>query len=186
MADFSLKESAPFDGCDLPIDLGAARLEPVAMGAIIEVMPFQGQAMAVTAAMKSLFGAALPKVGETLKTDSAEVFWYGQGQWMVCGADSAALTSELDGLAALVDQSSAYATLYLTGEDHHAVLARLCPLDFDQLKPGQVARSDFAHISATFIPDENGMRILLPRSFARAGYESVVDVMKSIAAQKLL
>ncbi len=185
MADFALEKSAPFDGCDLPQSLGAARLAAVAMGGIIAVMPLKGQSMAVAGAMKSAFGVTLPKVGEIARASGVELLWFAQGQWLVINADLQKLTA-MQNLAAISDQSDGWAMLHLDGADAKAVLARLCPLDFDAVRVGCVARTEFAHIPAMIIPREDGYWIGLPRSFATTAYENIIDTMKSVAAQALL
>ncbi len=186
MAELKLQKSAPFEGCDLPLILGSARLETVSMGAITAVMPFKGQAMSVAKAMKSVLGTRLPMVGKVTQAKDAELVWFGPGQWLIFSDVSKQITEALQGLAAIVDQSDAWLMLNLSGKDAVAVMARLCPLDFDRLMVGQVARTEFCHISAMIIPDSDGYRIMLPRSYAVSVCENILVAMKSLAAQNLL
>ncbi|MCF6304328.1 MAG: hypothetical protein L3J33_03030 [Rhodobacteraceae bacterium] len=186
MAELKLQESAPFEGCDLPLALGSARLETVSMGEITAVMPFKGQAMSVAKALKSVLGTSLPMVGEVTQAKDAELLWFGPGQWLVFSNKPDQIKDALQGLAAVVDQSDGWLGLVLSGKDAGAMMARLCPLDFDGLAVGQVARTDFCHVSTMIIPVEDGCRIMVPRSYAVSVYENILMTMKSLAAQNLL
>ncbi len=186
MADFVLKESAPFEGCDLPVSLGAARLETVGMGAIFAISPLKGQMMGVASALKSVAGITLPKTGTIVQGKNIELVWFAQGQWLAFLPEPDAMIQALTGLAAMSDQSDGWAFMQLSGAGAIPVLARLCPLDFDALSVGWVARSDFAHVPAMIIPRENGFLIGVPRSFAQSVLETTIEAMKSFAAQALV
>lgn len=186
MAELKLQKSAPFEGCDLPLVLGSARLEAQGIAAITAVMPLKGQSMAVAKALKSVIGAALPMVGKVTQVKQAELVWFGPGQWLIFSNKPIQIKDALQGLAAVIDQSDGWLGLVLSGKDAVAVMARLCPLDLDALAVGQVARTDFCHVSAIIIPVEDGFQVMLPRSYAVSVYENIQAAMKSLAAQNLL
>ncbi len=81
----------------------------------------------------------------------------------------------------MLDQSDSFVGLLLSG-DIHPVLARLSPLDFATLAPGQTARSELAHLPAVFTPLATGLEVLLPRSATVWAVEQIVQAMKSVAA----
>ena len=186
MAKKAIKETAPFEGCQLPVALGAAHLESLETGFITAIMPFHGQSMAVAGQIKAAFGCALPNVGSAVFTEAGDLMWISQGQWYVFSKSDPQWTSALASIAAIVDQSDGYGGLHLSGPDTELVLSRLSSLNFDNLKKGRIARSDLDHIPAIFLPDSKGVRILVPRSYSAAAYENTVVAMKSIAAQKLV
>lgn len=186
MADMKLEKSAPFAGCELPITLGSACLEAVEMDAITAVVPFKGQSMMVAKAMKAALGVSLPKVGEVVQANAAKLVWFGPGQWLVFSQQPEPIADALQGLAAVADQSDGWLVLKLSGLDGTQIMARLCPLDVDNLAVGQVARTEFCHVSAVIFPKEDGFWIMVPRSFAVSVYEQTLDSMKLLAAQNLL
>ncbi|MBL4806836.1 MAG: hypothetical protein JKY31_06040 [Rhodobacteraceae bacterium] len=188
MARVSLTSQDGFADCDLPFSCGSVQISAQDAGQITAIMPFKGYAMTVATALKDSVGMTLPTVGTVIENNGTEFFWNAQGQWFAFAnhAETAKLTAALQGMAAVSDQSDGWLILALSGTGVRDVLARLCPLDFDDFPLGRVARTEFAHIACTLIPGQTGCRIMVPRSYARAAVDITTEAMKSVAAQALL
>lgn len=83
------------------------------------------------------------------------------------GAAMAAIASEMGEahhLAAVV--SDARAVFRVEGDKAEQVLAKLCPVDFDTLEPGELRRTRAAQVAAAFWKDGNGYTVVCFRSVA--------------------
>lgn len=67
-------------------------------------------------------------------------------------------------LAAVV--SDARAVFRVEGDKADQVLAKLCPVDFDTLEPGELRRTRAAQVAAAFWKDGNGFTVVCFRSVA--------------------
>lgn len=160
----------------LPVTVGAVTLAEVAMTQLTSVAPFAGKAKAVGAALKVQTGAGLPAANRR----SGPVTWCGHGQWMV------AAEVKLDGLAAVTDQSDAWAVVALTGDNVVAVLARLCPVDLraSVFKTNHVARTMIGHMTVTIIrTGPNAFEIMGMRSMAGTLVHELSQAMQGLAAR---
>lgn len=128
MVDVSVRELAGFGLANV---LPRAGIGPDALGAAL--------GFAVISAPVASEGAGLALWGT------------GPGQWLAF-ADAAApdwaeaLGDRLAGLAAVVDQSSAYTLLQITGADARRLLQKGVPVDLSALAPGAVVVSVIAHV----------------------------------------
>jgi methylglutamate dehydrogenase subunit D len=167
------------DGLDLPLAVGGAVLEELAIGRLSSVAPFRGRKDAVGTAL----GADLPAPGDAVPAAGGRVLWSGIGQWFVQG-----LVPDLTGLAAVTDQSDAWAGLRLSGADAAEVLARLVPLDLhpDACPPGRVARTLLRHLACLIVPGDEEFEILVMRSFARTAVDDLATAMRAVAARAAL
>ncbi len=171
----------------LPKTAGRCELRLVQPAAIATLAPFRGQGMAVADVLKSLWKTGLPKTGKTRTSKAATLFWSAPGQWLVTGDfDPATLAQTLDGIAAVTDQSDAWAVLHLNGADATNILHRLTSLDINALATGDIARTEVARLAGILRPLETGFEIWLPRSAARWGVEKITDAMQRVAAQRAL
>lgn len=164
-----------------PLELGGVRLSAPATGAITALAPFNGQEAALSKALDAALGLRFPAPGEVYAAGDALAVWSGRGQAFVIGAAVPAL----GGLAAVTDQSDAWACLRLEGPGSEAVLARLVPLDLRaaSFAPGRAARSGLNHIMALIWRDEAGFSILVMRSFAQSAWHEVETAMRGLAAR---
>ena len=162
---------------NLPVTIGAAKLEAVALPAVTLVAPFKGQMMAVADALKSDIGMVLPPAGHCGESDRARAYWRAPGQWLVFGALEA---GKLAGMAATADMSDAFARLRLLVPP--AVLARLVEIDVQRMETGQVAHTVLADIPATIIAIEGGVELIIPRSYAASAAARIKVVMAAAEA----
>ncbi|MCC0065786.1 MAG: hypothetical protein H6896_01935 [Rhodovulum sp.] len=116
---------SPFEGLDLPLAIGDARLAELPRAPIRVIAPYRGREAAVSEALRAALGSGLPQIGRTVPLDGGRLIWAGAGQWMLTGPAAAAAVSALAGLAAVTDQSDGWAAMWLEGRDARAVLARL-------------------------------------------------------------
>ncbi len=174
-----LEASEIFTG--LPLTIGAATLEAVALPKITLIAPFKGQMMAVADALKAEIGMILPPAGQCGESAKAKAYWRAPGQWLVFGPLDA---GKLAGMAAVADMSDAFGRMRLTGGNE--VLARLVEVDVETMRAGQVAHTDLAGISVTLVITADGVDLIMPRCYARSAEARVVVAMRSVAALGLL
>lgn len=160
----------------LPIEVGAMTLTEVPIDVLMSVAPFRGKAKAVGAALKAQVGSVLPAVNRR----SGVVTWFGHGVWMVSNAVAC------DGLAAVTDQSDAWAVLVLDGVGAEDVLARLVPVDLRaaQFKKHHVAKTMLGHMSVTLTrvgPD--AFEVMVMRSMAKTLVHEISVAMHGVTAR---
>ena len=132
----------------LPLSHGTVTASEVWPDPVLEVIPFRGQAEAVSAALRAACGVGLPEPGRAETAGDVRALSIGPGgRTLILGA-----APELPG-AACVDLSDAFATARVEGGEVEAVLARLVPGDLSpQAFPeGAVARTLIAHMTGTVI-----------------------------------
>ena len=172
-----------FAGANLPIELGAARLEVVDLPPVTLVAPFKGQAMAVADALQSELGMILPPAGQCRVSERANAYWRGPSQWLVFG--DLALARLLEGMALVVDMSDALGKLKISG-GVQPVLSRLVEVDLERMLPGQVAHTSMAGIPLTLIAQDGAFEVMMPRSMAASAVSRLEGAMRSQAARALL
>lgn len=161
----------------LPIAHGGVAVTEVLPGRLISVAPLRGQRKATSAMLKEQLGTGLPSVNRR----TGAVTWFGHGTWMVAG-DVA-----LDGLAAVTDQSDAWAVVAVSGAGAEDVLARLVPVDLraQLFKIGHVAKTMLAHMSVTITrTGADGFEIMVMRSMAQTLVHDLDVAMRSLAARQ--
>ncbi len=167
----------------LPVEAGSCRLVACAPAAITAIAPYAGAEEALSQALDSAHGLALPPAGRAAGTPGARLIWAGYRQYMLVGeiAPDAAVAAH----AAVTDLSDGWVVLRLEGAGTESVLARLTPLDLDPgvFKRGHTARTELAHMMAVLTRTGEGMEIMLMRSFARWGVARIAEAMESVAAQ---
>ncbi|MBI1219614.1 MAG: sarcosine oxidase subunit gamma [Rhodobacteraceae bacterium] len=165
----------------VPVLHGPFTLTDAAPARITSVAPFNGKEKAVSAALKKALGLAFPAPNCALAKAEARIVWTGRGQAFLLDADPAPLA----GLAALTDQTDAWAALRLAGPGADQVLARLIPLD---LRPavfadGAAARSALGHMMAVIWREGDGFVLLVMRSMARTAVHEIAAAMSAVAAR---
>ncbi len=164
----------------LPVLQGPLQLAAATPARITSVMPFRGRAGAVQTALGRM-GLGLPEPGQSREGKAAAILWSGRGQAFLLDADP----EPLAGIAALTDQSDAWAVMRLTGPGWDQVLSRLVALD---LRPsgfpeGAVARSGLNHMNALFRRLADGVEIWVFRSMAATAVEELAGAMARVAAR---
>jgi len=173
-----LKATAAVGG--LPVTQARATLENLDLGRVSSVAPFPGQD--VTPMLDAL-GLTFPQPGTTITSGSARIVWTGRDQAFLIGTEPPA---QLANVAAVTDQSDAWAWFHLTGEDARDVLARLTPLDLrdNSFAVGGVARSTMNHMQAILIrPAPHAYEIAVFRSMAGTLVHELTDAMRAVAVR---
>lgn len=163
-----------------PVVYGQASLRELPMAELTSIAPFANRRDQVSEALQNTLGVSLPDEGATVASGGVEVFWTGQGQYFVRGAQVPALD------AAVTDQSDNWTRVALEGPSARDVMARLCPLDLRALQPGDVARSLIGHMSAIILCREEGYELMVFRSMAGTLWHEVCTVMQAVAAREKL
>ena len=165
----------------LPLTHGALTLEDAAPDRITSVQPFNGQEAAVDKALKAAHGLGFPAPNRAIAKGAARILWTGRGQAFLLNADPAPLA----GLAALTDQTDAWATLRLTGAGADQALARLVPVDLRPAAfgPDSAIRTGLNHMMSVITAVQNGFEVMVFRSMAKTAVHEIETAMKSLAAR---
>lgn len=162
----------------LPLVVGSLRLFEVSYDCIQGVAPFKGQEQSVRQVIKSSLKAELPLPNRVI----GPVHWVGPGQYLILGD----WVSDLDGKAAVTDQSDAWAIMAVQGADVEAVLARLIPIDlrFPIFSQGQTARTLVGHMTASVTRvSADRIDVMVMRSMAGTLAHEVSKAAKLYAAR---
>lgn len=179
MADI-LHAQSPFSG-RLPVTAGPFKAVEMTPGAVMSVAPYRGQQAAVTKAL-SHHGLRFPDAGEAVEAAHAAALWTGLDECFVIS--DAPLPLNLDGLAAVTDQTDGWGWLRLTGAGWQEVMARLCPVDPALMVPGRALRSEVGHMMAIVYGVTDGVIVGVMRSFAGTMAHDISVALTSVAAQK--
>ena len=151
-------------------------------GPITSIAIFPGQHGAATLALAPL---TFPAPNRFTQTADARLVWTGPDQAFLIGTAA----PDLEGIAAVTDQSGGWATLNLTGPAAADALMRLVPLD---LRPhafpqGHAARAPLGHMNMILLsPAPDDFLILIFRSMARTAFHELDTALKSLAARTAL
>ena len=180
MADLIAK--TPAQGL-LPVTHGALILSEASPGTLTSLMPFKGQAGALSAALQAAHGLSFPAAGQQVRAREAACLWTGLGQAFLAGPAPA---PELAQHAAMTDQSDAWVVLELTGKSAADALARLVPVDLRPQSFGetQVARTLCQHANIVLYRIEGGFGLMGFRSMAATLVHEIADAMANIAARQ--
>ena len=165
----------------LPLQIGSVTCTEVTRDVFYAVAPYQGQQKAVSAQIKAQLGIGLPAVNRRRVAKNILCQWIGHGQWLVNAA------VELDGLAAVNDQSDAWAALEIMGDSVVDVLARLVPLDLraSVFKVEHTARSLLGHMPVSITrTGPQTFEIMVMRSMAASLVHDLWAAMASVAARE--
>ena len=160
----------------LPLSIGGLEVVEVVPERLMSVAPFAGKNKDVSALLKTQVGSALSAVNRR----SGSVTWFGHGTWTVAGEVS------LEGLAAVTNQSDAWAVVALSGPQAEDVLARLVPVDLraSVFKRNHVAKTMLGHMSVTITrTGANTFEIIVMRSMAKTLVHDLETAMRGVAAR---
>ena len=172
----------------LPLQIGELNLREVLPEYVTVLAPFKGQQHAVSAALKKAHGIELPAVNRAVGKEALRVVWFSQGKWAVLGPDlGVKFKFGISKMAALLDQSDAWAVVRLDGAAAEQVLARLVPVDLRQpvFKRGHTLRTDLSHMMAsiTRIGDKS-FQIMVFRSMAETLLHELQTAMENVTARQ--
>ena len=171
------RELAPHAGLGLPVKAGGCRLSALAMGPITSVAPFPGQAGAVAERL-----GGFPAPGEVLEAAAGQLVWAGRETAYLFGA-----APDLEGLAAVTDQSDGWGGLRLTGADAAEVLARLVPIDLLAMAVPSSARTLLNHMPLLIIRvGAAEWHLWSYRAMAGTMLQELTEAMRGVAARAAL
>lgn len=174
----------PQSACDglLPLQVDGATLIEVAPAHVTALAPFRGQAKALSQALHQAHGLRLPNPGRATSKGGVRALWAGLDQVLVL---SDAPLGDLTDMAAVTDQSDAWATVQIKGPLATEILARVTPLDLSaaQFKRGAVARSLVQHVNVVLTRvGPRAFEIMCLWSFAGSLVHDLDVAMRSVAA----
>jgi sarcosine oxidase subunit gamma len=177
-----LRAISPFDGA-LPVSIGALSLVEVELGHLTSIAPFKGRLEAASTALMSAHGLAFPAANRVTASGNARAIWFGRDMALLVGA---APDPRLASVAALTDQSDAWAAVSLSGKGAEDVLARLVPVDLraTHFKEGHTVRSLLGHMNASVTrTSPESFLILVFRSMAGTLAHDITEAMEAVAAR---
>ena len=179
----SLIEKSACDGL-LPRVSAGMTLSELPFMRVTSVTPLNGKARALGSELKKL-GLGWPGPGQSQTSGHASILWTGMDQAFLIGPDPAPLA----GIAALSDQSDAWARMRIKGPGAAAVLARLVPLDLrpSSFADGQVARTGLTHMMTILLRSgADSFDIMVFRSMAGSAVHELHQAMEAVAARATL
>lgn len=174
MGDDTISAFAPFVDA-LSVGQGTVRVEEPRTTGIATVMARAGQTAAFVDRAAALYGVAPEDDPRRVSANGVAFAGTGPGAWLMLREDAtpdwaAGAATALDGVASLIDQSSGYALLRLSGEDAARLLQAGLFVDLHPaaFPSGSVAVSVIAHIGVILwrLDGEDGFEIAIFRSFA--------------------
>ncbi len=147
------------------------------LGQITSIAVFPGKLKTAATAL----GQPFPKPN-SFSTKSGILCWTGPDQAFLIGTP----IPDLTGIAATTDQSGGWAAVRLSGPQAANALMRLVPLDLNQFKPGQSARTPLGHMNMVLLREKDGFLLLVFRSMARTAWSEIETALKSLAARAAL
>lgn len=169
-----------------PVRIAGAHLTEAPMIPIWSIAPYRGCETALSEALTKAHGLAFPAPGQLIADGDTSIAWSGVNQAFLMGAVA---DPALSGLAALTDQTDAWARLILSGPEMRDVLARIVPIDLSPAAcpPGSARRTLLGHMSALILHrGGDGVEILVFRSMAATAVHELSGVMKMVAARAAL
>lgn len=178
-----LMSLTPCSDLSLPLSRGQALLHEVDLGPLTSLAPFKDRQKALSDALQKAHGLSYPAPNEAHFDDPAKILWFGRDMAMLAGVQP---DPELRRIAAVTDQTDAWAAVALSGASSVDVLARLVPVDLraQTLRSGCTVRTLLGHMNASITPTgENAFLILVFRSMAQTLVHEVQEAMEAVAAR---
>ena len=167
----------------LPLTVGRTTATEVDAGTMTMLSPRKGHAEALGKAMQSAHGLGFPAPNSAGTAGEVRAIWFGHSSAMLIGTEPADAVREV---AALVDQSDAWAVVRLEGEGAEDVLARLVPvhLRLVSFPVGATARSKIGHMSGSVTRvGEDAFWLMVFRSMAETLVHDLKSAMEAVAAR---
>jgi sarcosine oxidase subunit gamma len=166
-----------------PLEIGGNSLSEASLGQLTLIAPFAGQTAATSQALAAAHDMAFPQPNRATGKVGARAIWFGREMALLAGP---APDASLEGVAALTDQSDAWAAVSLSGPGAEDVLARLVPVDLRvaEFKRGHTARSLLGHMNASITrTGAQTFLILVFRSMAETLRHDLKEAMEAVAAR---
>lgn len=178
----NLTPTSPCAGL-LPMTIAGLCLDEVDLGCLTSIAPFAGQQTVVSAAIEKSHGCGFPPPNRSFHKGAARMIWFGRDIALLAGTVP---SPRLYAVAAVTDQSDAWACVTLTGKGGEDVLARLVPVDLRprHFETGHTCRTLLGHMQAsiTRLADDR-ILILVFRSMALTLVEEVQAAMEAVATR---
>ena len=178
----NLVAQSPLSGL-LPISAGNVRLSEADLGQISLLLRFDGQRDSLSKCLKQNVGLSLPAPNRSAKNGTTRLVWFGREAYLLTGAD---VPKTVLDIAAVTDQSDAWACIEIAGVGVEDVLARLVPVE---LRPQVFATDDSArtfegHMQASITRlAEDRLLDMVFRSMAETLVEELKEAMEAVAAR---
>lgn len=173
---------SPTEGL-LPLKIGSVQLTGMEVGHLTSMSAYDGDTKALSDVLKASHGMTVPGPNRATGKDGARAIWFGLSHVLLMGAEPDAKLSKV---AALTDQSDAWAVVELKGPDVSDVLARLVPVDLrpGHFKRGHTVRTDLMHMTASITrTGANTILIMVFRSMAKTLVHDLKTAMEGVAAR---
>ncbi len=177
-----LTATAPLAGCP-PLDIGGISLSEASLGRLTLIAPFAGRTADASQVLKAAHDMAFPQPNRTTGKEGARTIWFGREMALLAGP---APDPSLQAVAALTDQSDAWAAVSLSGPGAEDILARLVPVDLRaaEFKRGHTVRSLLGHMNASITrTGAETFLILVFRSMAETLRHDLKEAMEAVAAR---
>ncbi|MFZ3581164.1 sarcosine oxidase subunit gamma [Loktanella sp. DJP18] len=148
----------------LPVTIGTVTMTEVVPDRLTLIAPFRGQQV-----------AGFPTPGRTTDT----MIWVGQGQALALGD-----APDVGDVAAITDQTDAFATLRIAGAGVEDVLARLVPIDLraSAFAIGHTARTLLGHMIASVTRrGDDAFEVMVMRSMAQTLVHDLTRAAQGVA-----
>jgi heterotetrameric sarcosine oxidase gamma subunit len=167
----------------VPVTIGTVTVTNVSLDPVTMIAPFQGQLAKVDALLRAGDGIGFPASNRMESSEGVRILWAGQGRALLIGADA---PLGLAGLAALTDQSDAFASAQVQGAGAVDVLARLVPVDLRlaHFPVGQTVRTFVNHMTSSVTrtaPD--AFEVMVMRSMGQTLIHELTEAMANLAAR---
>jgi heterotetrameric sarcosine oxidase gamma subunit len=165
-----------------PFSAGLLRLSEAPFAQITSIALFPGQSKAMAKALKPL-GLTFPAPNTVSQQGGACLAWTGRDQAFLIGGETPVIPM---GVAAMTDQSDAWAGLILEGPGAHDALMRWVPLDLrpERFAVGSVVRAPVYHMQAIIMRlTANRFDLMVFRSMARTAWHEITLSMTTIEAR---
>lgn len=166
----------------LPVTIGNVIVSEIDIMRMWSVAPFKGQEAAVSARMAASIGVGFPSVNRRSHKSGKTALWAGAGRALVV----AETLPDLADIAAVTDQSDAFACVRIEGAGAEAVLARLVPVDLRAkvFKTGHTARTMVNHMTGSVTRvGPLAFEVMVMRSMARTLVQEVAEAAQGVAAR---
>lgn len=178
-----MAELKPKSSCNglLPLTIGTVTMTEITQGQITSVAPFAGAEKQVSDILKPTLGVGFPAAGRRLHKGDTVALWVGPSMALIFGK-----VPDLQGKAAVVDQTDAQAIGQISGVAAVDILARLVPVDLRRatFKTGRTVRTLIGHMpgSVTRI-SANVIEVMVMRSMAGTLVHELSVAAKGVAAR---
>jgi heterotetrameric sarcosine oxidase gamma subunit len=142
-------------------------------GAVATVMAGAAGAQRLDSYFANTQALTPPRSPGVAASPGCALVWTGPGQWLALSADPALrarLATDLEGCAAVADQSGARAILHVSGPHWRDALAKGCPIDLHPraFKRGDAAVTAISHVGVLLwqLSDDTGLHVAVPRGMA--------------------